>query len=403
VKIPMANEPCCESEQDASASCCSGTGVVDLNSLMAGQESQEVCCGGPPPPKANPYERAGYTLEHYVQGFLDTGSEAIPLVASELSRKDHFGTIMARLGLTRDDYKVAPGLYGVGEPGKDSPVIVTANYKLTFDFVRKELTDSNAWLLVLDTCGVNVWCAAGKATFSTDEIVERIEKTGLANKVEHRQLIVPQLGATGVSAHGVKKKSGFKVVYGPVRAADLKAFIATNTCKSEMRRVTFTLKERFELVPVEFYLFGKKIWWLFPLVFILSGIGPSIFSMSMAWERGLLASMVIIFGGLSGAVAVPLLLPWIPGKAFSWKGLITGVFFTLLVLAISGRDGGLIEILSVVCLLCAISSYLAMNFTGSTPYTSPTGVEKEMKIAIPIQLLFVIVGGVLWLTAPFVI
>lgn len=400
MKIPMAGESCCDSEEGGE-SCCPGNNVVDLDSLMAGQASQEVCCGGPPPPKSNPYERAGYTLDSYVTGFLETGSEHIPLVDCKLKTRDQMGTIMARLGVTRDDYRVSPGLYGIGEPGKSSPVIVTANYKLTFDYVRKELVGVDAWLLVLDTCGINVWCAAGKATFSTGEIVERLEKTGLADKVEHRQLIVPQLGATGVAAHTVKKKTGFKVVYGPVRAADLKAFLSTGSCEPEMRCVTFTFKERFELVPVEFYLFSKKIWWIFPLLFLISGIGNSLFSVNLALHRGLIASLVVILGGFAGAVAVPLLLPWIPGRAFAWKGLLMGVVFSIFTLGFIAESLGIIGSLSVLCTMCAVSSYLAMNFTGSTPYTSATGVEKEMKIAIPLQLLFLALGTLLWLATPF--
>jgi hypothetical protein len=79
--------------------------------------------------------------------------------------------------------------------------------------------------LILDTKGINVWCAAGKGTFGTDELVGRILKTGLSEIVSHRKLVLPQLGAPGVSAHEVTKQTGFSVVYGPVRAKDIKAFL----------------------------------------------------------------------------------------------------------------------------------------------------------------------------------
>jgi CO dehydrogenase/acetyl-CoA synthase gamma subunit (corrinoid Fe-S protein) len=71
--------------------------------------------------------------------------------------------------------------------------------------------------LILDTKGINVWCAAGKGTFGTDELVSRISKTGLSKIILHRKLVLPQLGAPGVSAHEVTKQTGFSVVYGPVR------------------------------------------------------------------------------------------------------------------------------------------------------------------------------------------
>jgi CO dehydrogenase/acetyl-CoA synthase gamma subunit (corrinoid Fe-S protein) len=73
---------------------------------------------------------------------------------------------------------------------------------------------------VLDTQGINVWCAAGKGTFGTDELVHRIEATQLHDVVRHRVLILPQLGAPGVAAHDVKKRSGFTIEYGPVRTAN---------------------------------------------------------------------------------------------------------------------------------------------------------------------------------------
>ncbi len=398
----MVQSSCCGPEDtEQSTSCCPSGNVIEIRTHTECDEAKEVCCGGPPPPKSNPYELAGYSLCPYVHAFVQTGNEQIPLVKTELSRADHLGTFLARLGLNRDDYKVSPGLYGVGVPGKDSPVIVTANFKLTFDALRRELAEQDAWILVLDTCGINVWCAAGKGTFSTDEIVERIQLTKLDEKIEHRQLIVPQLGAPGVAAHQVKKRTGFKVIYGPIRASDLKKFLSQKKCDDQMRQVTFTLKERFVLVPVEFYLFGKKIWWIFPLLFLISGIGPWIYSLQMAWDRGLIAALTVILGGVSGAMVVPLLLPWIPGRAFSWKGLFCGLCISLLAIIVMGDSFTGYEKTTIICSLSSISSYLAMNFTGSTPYTSPSGVEKEMKMAIPLQIIFLTGGLIAWIAAPF--
>jgi len=65
----------------------------------------------------------------------------------------------------RMSYAISPGLYAVGNPTKESDVFVSANYKLSFDVLRRELKGFNAWILVLDTKGINVWCAAGKGTF----------------------------------------------------------------------------------------------------------------------------------------------------------------------------------------------------------------------------------------------
>jgi hypothetical protein len=376
--------------------------IMELADLEVKSVSQEVCCGGAPPRRSNPLERPGYGLKPYVRAFIKDNCADVALVKTELELSDRIGTLLIRLGVGRDAYLVSPGLYGVGCPNADSPVIVTANYKLTFDAVRRELTDSDCWILVLDTCGINVWCAAGKNTFSTEEIVRQVEQTRLSTKVNHRHLIVPQLGATGVAAHKVKEKCGFRVIYGPIKASDLPAFLKNDKqATEEMRTVTFSFWERFVLIPVECYLFSKKIWWIFPLLFVLSGISPSIFSLSQAWERGLLISLGIVVGGIGGTMIVPLLLPWIPGRAFSLKGALVGGVTALLFVWLPATLR-IIDGIGLMLVMTAISSYLAMNFTGSTPYTSPSGVEKEMKRAIPLQALALAIGTVLWIAGSFI-
>ncbi|MDR1487859.1 MAG: acetyl-CoA synthase subunit gamma, partial [Deltaproteobacteria bacterium] len=143
------------------------------------------------------------------------GSRAIETVSTHLTFKDRLGGLKVRLGIGRMRYTVSPGLYAVGAPDEKSPVLVSANYKLTFDALRKELSGANCRLLLLDTKGVNVWCAAGKKTFGTSELIHRIEAVKLPEVVAHRKLIVPQLGAPGVSAHEITRRTGFSVIYGP--------------------------------------------------------------------------------------------------------------------------------------------------------------------------------------------
>jgi len=91
----------------------------------------------------------------------------------------------------------------------ESPVLVTANYKLSFDALRKELAGLAIWILVIDTRGINVWCAAGKSTFSDDEIALQVQRAGLDKIVSHRELTLPQFGASGVASHKLKRKCGF--------------------------------------------------------------------------------------------------------------------------------------------------------------------------------------------------
>lgn len=311
---------------------------------------------------------------------------------------DRMGTWKARWGINRMQYIVKPGLYRLGQPDAGSPVLVTANYKMSFDALRRELKERNLWILVLDTKGINVWCAAGKGTFGTSEIVRRVQKTGLAQYVSHRRLILPQLGAPGVSAREVRRQSGFQVSYGPVRAEDLPAFLdSAEVATAQMRQVRFPLVDRLVLTPIEIVSAAKPLLLVFGVLFLLNVIGLTRF--------GGFEASILVAGILSGAVLDPVLLPWIPGRAFSLKGIVIGVLMSLLVVVIAGSqpaaasflpsDAGPGWLLAVSgsLVLIAIASYLAMNFTGCSTYTSPSGVRKEMRWAVPLQAAFVLLGG----------
>lgn len=273
---------------------------------------------------------------------------------------------------------------------------------MSFDAVRRELFGVDAWILVADTRGINVWCAAGKGSFSAGEVAEMVMRTHLEKVVSHRKLILPQLCANGVTARDVNKLCGFNAEFGPIRASDLPRYIAAGlNADTAMRRITFTLKERLVLTPVELSLTSKPLLWLLPAIFFLSGIGPDVFSFAQADLRGIAAWIALFTGILAGAVLTPALLPWLPGRAFALKGAIAGLACGLPLCAFYWADFGVGTLGTLLLWVTAISSWLAMNFTGSTPYTTPTGVEHEMKRAIPAQAAAVIVGLVIWLAAPF--
>jgi len=391
------NECCAGGE-----TCCPTGTQSGLQPLSMAPSSDEACCGSPPGPQSSSYEKPGYELLNFVDSFIDTPVGPVPRVKTRLEGSDVRGTISARLGVRRGQYKIAPGLYAVGKAGADSPVLVTANYKLTFDTLRRELASFDCWILVIDTRGINVWCAAGKKLFSTDEVVHRIQQSRLSAVVQHKKIILPQLAATGVSAVAVKKKSGFEVLWGPIQARDIQRFVADGCIAGQqMRRVTFTLPERVVLVPVELSHLQKPTAWVLLAVFILSGIGTGLFSFNAAWGRGLMALTAYIAGILGGAVAAPILLPWIPGRAFALKGSLTGMVAGLAVAVAFRNSSSWLEAAALLFFTAAISSYLAMNFTGSTPYTSPSGVEKEMRRAIPLQAAAALMAVVAWVGAAF--
>jgi hypothetical protein len=209
---------------------------------MAGRSIEmaalKTCCTASAPP--------------FVIGEVAANDRKIPVVSTRLTGGDIAGAWKVRWGIGRGRYAVDPGLYAVGAPTAESPVFVSANYKLSFDRLRESLAGLEGWILVLDTKGINVWCAAGKGTFGTRELEQQILLVDLGRVVSHRTLILPQLGAPGVSAPHVKAAYGFIVKYGPVRARDIPAYLAAGRKKTdEMRRVRFALADRLIVAPVE--------------------------------------------------------------------------------------------------------------------------------------------------------
>jgi hypothetical protein len=336
-------------------------------------------------------------LPYWIEGFIDSPTGKIPRIKTGLEFQDRMGSWKARWGINRMHFVVLPGLYAVGQPCETSPVFVSANYKMSFDRLRSELKDLDAWIVVIDTKGINVWCAAGKGTFGTEQIVRRLEAVKLGQVVTHRSIIIPQLGASGVAAHEVRKRSGFKVIFGPVRARDIKGFLeAGMKATAHMRTVEFTFLDRLVLTPIEIVNNLKPL--------ILTAAAALILHMT-----GLLhisRSIVYSFAGIFvvGCVVAPALLPWIPGRAFSVKGFLAGLIWAAIALVfkiIFGRYDGFLNTLALFLVLPAISSYLTLNFTGASTYTSLSGVKREMKYAIPVMISCASAGIILWIAGRF--
>ena len=326
----------------------------------------------------------------------------IPTVSSQLNFTDYWGAIKVRWGIGRDHYTVVPGLYKVGQPDNQSDVFVSANYKLSFDALRKNMDSFNAWILVIDTKGINVWCAAGKGTFGTDNLVKSIKRTSLENIVKHRKIILPQLGAVGVAAHKVKEQSGFRVIYGPTLAKDIKAFIEADYKASKaMRRMTFPIQERTKLIPVDF-MYGKyKLLIMMAILFFLSGLDRTGFLFTKMIKTNSFPLVNVLGAYLSGIVIAPMLLPLVPFRAFALKGAFWGGVFTLFVFLL--WQVSLIESIALGFINLSIASFFTMNFTGSSTYTSLSGVKKEMKWAIPFQIAFATVGLILFIISKLLI
>jgi CO dehydrogenase/acetyl-CoA synthase delta subunit len=383
IDLPMLNTECCGSSKPESEE----------------SKAAESCCSDNGPQE----EPVSFREGDFITGEITLQTGKATRIRTDWSKADFWGTFAARCGLGRNTYAVRPGLYCVGTPDAASPVMVTGNYKLSFDHLRRDLEDISAWILVLDTKSINVWCAAGKGTFGTDELLKQIRETGLHEIVSHRKLILPQLGATGVAAHLIKKETGFRVIWGPVRSEDIKSFLeAGMKADKKMRQVRFAFHDRWVLVPVELKMLIKPTLILFGALLLLSGIGPGGYLPERFSTRGLNVVIAGIGGILTGAVLFPLLLPWIPFRSFYLKGILAALVLGIPMLRFLMGPLQFFENTSLILFMVAMSSYLSMNFTGSTPFTSPTGVEKEMKRGIPIQAMCALIAFSLWMVSPFV-
>jgi len=310
-------------------------------------------------------------------------AQSIRTITGSLTFAHHLDHILARCGWNRGGHRVEPGLYRLGNPGSDSPVFASANYTLSFDALRSALHDTDAWILVLDTKGINVWCAAGKGTFGTDELVRMIHVTDLPAIVSHRKIIVPQLGAPGISWPEVMRRAQFLVEYGPVRASDLPQYLKTHTATPEMRRVQFPIKDRIVLTPVEFVHLAL------PLVAVTAFLW---------FLAGPVAAFAAISAVIAGTVLFPALLPFIPTRDFSTKGLLLGglvavpfaaSFATVPAIPLWANT---LAAITALLLIPAVTAYIALNFTGCTTFTSRTGVRKEIFRYVPVMAVMAGLG-----------
>ena len=279
-------------------------------------------------------------------------------------------------------------------------MLVSCNFKLTFDILRKQLSGRSLWLLVVETCGINVWCAAGKQSFSTEEVARRVRQTGLDRVVAHRTLILPQLAGPAVAAHKLKKLCGFSGVFGPVRIEDLPDFLESGMrADREMRLVRFPLLQRLVVALVEVYGARRFLLGTILACFVLAVLGPGGFTAWGILGAGLGAFATVLTGFATGVFLVPALLPRIPFRSFAAKGLLVGAVTGFL--AVGMLAGTLFQALAQVLACSAFASWFGMNYTGSTPFTSLSGVDREMRIYMPMQGSLLLLAVMVWLLPPW--
>jgi ubiquinone/menaquinone biosynthesis C-methylase UbiE len=273
--------------------------------------------------------------------------------------------------------KVRTGLYAVGHPDADSPVLVTGNFDLTVRRLVQAIDGKvNVWLLVADSAGINVWCAAGGGYFTAEKVIAAVKSSHLNEVVNHHALILPQLCANGVDGWRIRKESGWGVHWGPARAADVPAYLAGKRKKTdEMRWVKFPLQDRLEMVTVTMGLYGLLI--LLPVL---------IFWRHMFWP--------ITFSMLGLSYFYAIVHPWLPGR----DGLYKSIPLTIISLAGLFAYSALLNPLPAQQLfhwmvgLTGLSVFSAAELQGMSPLMRGEQANWSWEAAIGLAL-----GAIYWL------
>lgn len=191
-------------------------------------------------------------------------------------------------------------LIKIGKPDRNSPVLVTGNYHLTVLKVKRALKGQNVFLLVADSHGINVWCAASGGHFTHHDVISAIKLSGIENLVGHRAVILPQLAASGVEAKIIQQRTGWKVKWGPVYIEDFPVYCENGQKKNAaMSIVRFPLRDRFEMA-VAWAFWMSAVFSLILMIFKKEAVVPAI---AMIW----LLALIIFF-------AFPFYLPLLRPK-----------------------------------------------------------------------------------------
>lgn len=156
------------------------------------------------------------------------------VILSELTGETLFPLLLERLNIYTDPQRpmaTDQGIYEVGSPNENSPVLVTTNFSLTYFIVSGEIETSRipAWLLVMDTEGLSVMTAWAAGKFVGDAIGIFMKKSGIADKVKHRKVIIP--GYAAIVSGDLEEELGeeWKVQIGPRDASHIPAFLKQNS------------------------------------------------------------------------------------------------------------------------------------------------------------------------------
>jgi NAD-dependent dihydropyrimidine dehydrogenase PreA subunit len=266
-------------------------------------------------------------------------------------------------------HRAPTGLIAIGDPDRSSPVLLTGNYTVTVQRVRRALAGQSAWLLVADSNGINVWCASGGGHLTHHDVISAIRTSGVQDRVDHRHLILPELCATGVERSRIEDATGWTATWGPASAEDIPAFLerGQHTARQE-RSVRFPLRDRLEMAAM---WIGPLVPFLWLVLWPITGVAPA------AIDAGVVALIVL---------ALYALFPWLPLETL--RG-----FPVYLVLAAVGFGvgAGLLTLTGLlhtgtllwVAAACVVGTAIAsIDVAGSTPLlassVNPSDFEVEL-------------------------
>ncbi len=302
--------------------------------------------------------------------------------ALRFSWVDHLKLAIGWFDAFRRNYAVAPGLYYTGESyDRDAPLLVTSNYLMTVLLVARHARAFNARLLVIDTDGINVWCAAGKGRFANAEILRQLRRYDrellAAPDSKWLPLVLPKLGLSGVDLRALQREK-IRAVIGPVYARELPTFLSRAPLKDRVDdRVRYGLWSRlFSMLPG-----------------MLQHLRFSFLALAVLLAASVLVGSSVPFWGMVGltaalAAAYPILYPWLPGRRFGVKGLWLGALAaaTLGVLAQAAQlDTAQLVMGGLFAMATAL--FVGLAFTGNSAVSNYSRVRQEIARFLPINVL----------------
>ncbi|VAX27514.1 hypothetical protein MNBD_IGNAVI01-1399 [hydrothermal vent metagenome] len=228
--------------------------------------------------------KSGFSIVNEERSFLDS---FIILSVKKSEDIDHSKTNFPAVKIPKNDFSiirsiwdfigrwfpnpVEPGLRVIGNPDRNSPVILTSNFHLTVRRVEKSLKNQNVFLLVTPTNGINVWCASEGGDLNTHSVITVIKTSRINERVDHNKIILPQFSAPGIDLVLLKRETGRKGLFGPAYSKNIHAYIKSHKTVFENNIADFSLPFRLEMLLSMNFI----IWLAIAVVTIL--IAPKIF------------------------------------------------------------------------------------------------------------------------------